>query len=378
MSDCEEPVRKRIKLALEEKESETSFQTGLLSLSDDVLLLIFSHLDPTDLLSLSQSCQRLYDICCDKSLWEVVDSRSQVLTFSSSNQFTDLIHANTKFLATRGPVGTGKQATNYPSLTKSFLQEVGKNAPNLKTLILENHIIDSAELLLEDFPSSLEHLGIFNCDMKNLPTDRSYFYRMEKTLPNLKKLDLSNNSWFVPHSLLALSKSTTLEQLTLAGCDVSDCLPYASLAANFGFTALQLLDLRKTCVSDIEVTCFNRTATLRHLYLCATDPDEAEAQVTDYSITTFGGGSRDGHGPLNMDGGVIIIEVGSFPRPVCKLETLVVKNYPGITDVTLRHAAGSMKHLKYLDVTGTGCSEAGIVDFKKNRPDVRIIPDIIA
>ena len=75
------------------------------------------------------------------------------------------------------------------------------------------------------------------------------------------------------------------------------------------FIKFQLLDLRKTCVSDIEVTCFNRTATLRHLYLCAADPELTEAQVTDYSITTFGGGPRDGHGPLNMDEGIIIIQV---------------------------------------------------------------------
>lgn len=71
----------------------------------------------------------------------------------------------------------------------------------------------------------------------------------------------------------------------------------------------QLLDLRKTCVSDIELTCFNRTATLRHLYLCASEPELAEAQVTDFSITTFGGGSRDGQGPLNMEEGIIIIQV---------------------------------------------------------------------
>ena len=35
-----------------------------------------------------------------------------------------------------------------------------------------------------------------------------------------------------------------------------------------------------------------------------------------------------------------------------------------------------MKHLKYLDVTGTGLSEAGILDVKESRPDVRIITDI--
>lgn len=62
-------------------------------------------------------------------------------------------------------------------------------------------------------------------------------------------------------------------------------------------------------MSDIEVTCFNRTSSLRHLYLCASDPHLADAQVTDYSITTYGGGPREGRGPLNIDAEVIVFEV---------------------------------------------------------------------
>lgn len=377
MSSTPEPPAKKLKVDDGLQEPTTFVKTFLLTLSDDVLLIICSHLDPVDLLSLSQTCSRLRRVCVDKTLWKKVDIRQHILTSGALRKFTYYIQSNTTFLAIKGPVDTCHSNSN-DSINKWFLNVVARHAPQLSCLILENHIIDSAKINLEDFPPSIEQLEIRNCIMKNLSLRRSYFYRMEKTLPKLKKLDLSNNRWFVPHSLLALSKSETLETLILSGCDVSDCLPYASLAANFGFSALQLLDLRKTCVSDIELTCFNRTATLRHLYLCASEPELAEAQVTDFSITTFGGGSRDGQGPLNMEEGIIIIQVGSYPRPVCKLETLVVKNYPGITDVTLRHAATSMKHLKYLDVTGTGCSEAGILDFKKNRPDVQIVPDIIA
>lgn len=373
MSDSEEPVCKRRKIEDDSNESN-SFSISLLHFPDDLLLTIFSLVDPPDLLALSKTCERFNNISYDKSLWEKVDIRRFIITHKKLKKFSPFLQPSTKLLATRGPGPAHLNAT----ISKSFLRSLKETSPNLKTLVLDSHIIDTTKVVLDDFPESLECLSLINCDLKNLPTEKSYFYRLEKILPKLKTLDLSNNGWFVPHSLLALSKSPTLQNLNLKGCELSDCLPYASLAANFGFNALQCLDLRKTCISDIEVTCFNRTVTLRHLYLCASDPQHAEAQVTDYSITTFGGGARDGHGPLNIDGGVIIIEIGSISRPTCNLETLVVKNYPGITDITLRHATLSMKQLKYLDVTGTGCSEAGILDFKKNRPDVTIIPDIMA
>lgn len=141
-------------------------------------------------------------------------------------------------------------------------------------------------------------------------------------------------------------------------------------------------------MSDIEVTCFNRMSTLRHLYLCGRGTGEIDSQnidteVTDYSIVTFGsvpgeGGRMARGGAGGVDGGaeVIILQVGSFQRSPCKLETLVIRNYRGITDVSLRHAASFMKSLKFIDVTGSGCSEAGILDFKNARPEVCIKPDI--
>ncbi|KAK9500735.1 hypothetical protein O3M35_001940 [Rhynocoris fuscipes] len=384
---------KKVKLEENSKELRYSFKPGLLTLSDDVLLIIFFHLDPIDLLSLSECSQRLANICCDKTLWERVDLRPHRMSHNTIMKCLQFLQASTKFLATQG-FTSRKNSVYNPTISKSFLKTVSRNAPNLKTLILENHIIDSSKLILEDFPASLEHLGIRNCVMTNLPGDRSYFLKLNKTLPKLKILDLTGNDWFPPHSLLALSKSPSLEELILTGCDVRDALPYASLAANFGFSSLKALDLRNTNISDIEVTCFNRMSTLRHLYLCGSDNNQIDeslnidTSVTDYSIVTFGGGPGDGArmaahgfggaGPNAVGAEVIILQVGSFQRTPCKLETLVIRNYPGITDLTLKHAASFMKSLKFIDVTGSGCSEAGILDFKNARPEVRIQPDIIS
>lgn len=54
-------------------------------------------------------------------------------------------------------------------------------------------------------------------------------------------LDLSGCQWFHAHSFLALSKSKTLKELHLKGClGIEDCVPYASLAATFGFPSLEV------------------------------------------------------------------------------------------------------------------------------------------
>lgn len=63
---------------------------------------------------------------------------------------------------------------------------------------------------------------------------------LEKLINIIQVLDLTGNEWFPTHSLLALSKSSSLEELILTGCNVTDALPYASLAANFGFCSLKV------------------------------------------------------------------------------------------------------------------------------------------
>ncbi|KAL1117029.1 hypothetical protein AAG570_004357, partial [Ranatra chinensis] len=333
-------------------------------------------------------CRRLESVTRDRTLWEIVDFRPDVLSLFHLKRYIHFLQPATRLIATRGPATSAATKHHHPSICKSFLRGVARNAPNLTILILENHIIDSSKLTLEDFPRSLQELRLQKCVMTHVFPDRSYFHRMNKSLPKLKILDLTDCDWFMPHSLLALSKSQSLEELVLTGCDVCDCLPYTSLAANFGFSALRVLDLRFTLVSDTEVSCFNRTTTLRELMLDA--PGDTSR---DFSITSYGGGGGGrvggaqrlwaGGGPGQphwnfQNEGVVIIEVGAYPRPVCRLESLVIRGYPGVTDTTLTHVADHMTYIRYLDVTGSGVTQQGIAQFKKKRPQVTIVPDIHA
>ncbi|XP_014241928.1 uncharacterized protein LOC106662370 isoform X2 [Cimex lectularius] len=371
----------------DDRYQNSAVKTSLLSLSDDVLLIIFSYLPPADLLSLSKCCQRVANVVCDRSLWERVDLRKTRLTLGELENYTRYLQKNTKFLATRGfeeaPLIDPRKAT----ISKDVLKSIIKNAPNLETLIMENHAIDCVKVTLEEFPPNLLVLRMHKCQMIRMPQERSYFYKLDKVLPHLKVLDLTDCIWFVPHTLLALSKSPKLEQLILKGCNVTECLPYASLAANFGFSVLKTLDLRNTSVTDIEVTCFNRTTSLRNLYLGAYPGDANEdSHVTDYSITTFGGGVQEygdrgfrERGAIGIDirDEVVIIDVSACPRPICRLESLILQNYPGITDRSLNHAVTSMPDLKFLDVSHTGVTRTGVQTFRESRPEVKLISTLV-
>lgn len=50
-------------------------------------------------------------------------------------------------------------------------------------------------------------------------------------------------------------------------------------------------------------------------------------------------------------------------------------NYVGVTDTSLRHCASCLKGLQRIDVSGTSCTEAGVIKFRSQRPDVIIESD---
>lgn len=67
---------------------------------------------------------------------------------------------------------------------------------------------------------------------------------------------------------MAISKLPKLKFLYLDGCiQLNNFMPYLSLSTRYGFKSLELVDLRRTYVSDSEVSCFNATKTLKALYL---------------------------------------------------------------------------------------------------------------
>lgn len=142
--------------------------------------------------------------------------------------------------------------------------------------------------------------------------------------------------------------------------------------------------MRLTNVADREIGCFNKLS-LKHIYLenpkpraCAvsnedddTSNEEAET-ISDICTTSLG---RRSFPDEQADDRVVvrIIPLDGINTHDHTLETLVVRNYPKITDLTLKHAEKCLKSLKYLDVTGSSCSKAQINIFRTNRPEVELV-----
>lgn len=131
--------------------------------------------------------------------------------------------------------------------------------------------------------------------------------------------------------------------------------------------------MRLTDVVDREIGCFNKIKSLKHIFL--EKPNDLHSygeSITDICTTSLGMRNWHSHVPGNM---VLICRIpedgGTFVDHT--LETLVVRNYPKITDITLKHAEKCLKSLKYLDVTGCSCTAAQIAIFKKNRPEVKLL-----
>lgn len=107
---------------------------------------------------------------------------------------------------------------------------------------------------------------------------------------------------------------------------------------------LQTLDLKLTGAADNSVGFMK---SLKRIYLERPDDSEDSHEfITDEFI-------------LSM-----------VEEEWCALETLVVRNYPRVTDVSLIHAEEYLRSLKYLDLSGSTCSAEEAAVVRKNRPEV--------
>ena len=108
-------------------------------------------------------------------------------------------------------------------------------------------------------PTSPTSLSIVNCEVVNVPSNKSYFWEMDKRIPNLEKLDLSYNNWLTNHALYSLCKFKELKEISFRGCmRIGDTACYTMIATNFGFKNVAKLDLRDTSVGDHELSCFTK------------------------------------------------------------------------------------------------------------------------
>ncbi|XP_017792380.1 PREDICTED: uncharacterized protein LOC108574322 [Habropoda laboriosa] len=379
-SNSEEDM-KRIRLEENEEANDIITHPNILDFSDDVLLNIFKYLNPSDLMAISLSCQRLAQIVQD---------------------------------AIRGDL----YCENDTELSPCFFNSIKTTCTQLKELIIEEYCINGNKIQITDFPRTIEKLSLEGCKMGYLRSNKSYFFKMNFHMPNLTCLILSNCQWFTPHSLLVMSKLPKLKELRLNSCHrLGECVAYTSLATRFGFKTLEILDLRDTALGDSEVGCFSCTKTLTHLYLeCPsslrnTDSGDQEPRplqreilnqppvyedvnlaqflvedgfrwenymfgrclITDRAICALGSDTCDRRIINNSAEGVIVVEEDKriFNNP--HLKTLVVRNYPHVTNLSLVHLASNASSLEYLDVSGTSVTRQGVETFKSQRSNVKIV-----
>ncbi|XP_011137236.1 uncharacterized protein LOC105181875 isoform X1 [Harpegnathos saltator] len=415
---------KRVRLEETTEINDITSCPHILDFSDDVLLNILKYLNPQDLLAVSLCCQRFAQVAQDRTLWRKVDFRSKPMLLDDLKQYMKFLQPMTTSLSIRGNLFSGKDS----ALAQNFFNKIRTLCNQLKELIIEEYYINGDKIQVTDFPPTIEKLSLEGCKMNYLQSTRSYFFKMDLHMPNLSCLILSNCQWFTPHSLLVISKIPKLKELRLNSCHrLGECLAYASLATRFGFKTLEILDLRDTALGDSEVGCFSSTKTLTHLYLeCPytlrneESPEIVQAEIvqpeivqqrqqrqalqpiyrdgildqylvpvddgisfdnynlqrcliSDRAICALGSDTCDRRVINNYPHGMMILEEDKriFNNP--NLKTLVVRNYPRVTNSSLIHLAINAPSLEYLDVTGTSVTRAGIYCFKARKPNIRVV-----
>lgn len=154
------------------------------------------------------------------------------------------------------------------TLTPAILRQMSSVCRALTRLRLQYCNINCSMTPIANFPRQIRVLSMRGTRCYNAPLNRSYFFQINDIMPLLEELDLSDCQWLDAAALLPLSKLTRLRSLSLADCGrMGECVAYASLAARYGFRALEVLDLRGTPMGDSEIAAFGYLPRLRELYL---------------------------------------------------------------------------------------------------------------
>mgnify|MGYP002715742170 FL=1 len=341
-------------------------RTHLLLFPDDILLMIISNLNHHCIINLSKTCNRLYEVCQDHTLWREVNFSDNVVTLTEMGIILKYITPETKSIHTKGYYRSGESIKE--TLTLDWLTQISEKCPNLLSLALPNHYIDCECITIQNFPKTLTKLDLSNTYVRNAPWNKSYFKDVSLIMPELEILILSNCDWFEPHSLMALSKCPKLKELRLDGCvKIKDCVAYCGLATRSGFKALKTLDLRKCPIGSSELTCFASVSSIVNLYLESPNTLGISPGIAiDTPIMILF--TNEPVVEIRADG-----HRGKVTCPRLKIEKLFVRNYKRMTDMSLHQLARDAIFLKYLDVSGSGVSAIGIEKFRTLRPNVTLV-----
>lgn len=349
---CPSPCSSK-KPKIDDDRIESEVQLTLLP--DDVLLEILKKCDHHTLAQIRLTCPLFERLVQDFSLW-----RKVIFTVEPA-QCGDLyfiycnMNINTKILRV-----LGNGSTVLPS---GWVRKVFQKSPNLELVSFTKQVLDASTITIDMFPLSLTTLDLSRSHMMHLPIERSYFKDLCRHLPNLKKLNLSNCSWFEPHSLMAISKCTKLEVLELADCEqVRDCLAYCGLSTRAGFPALITLDLRRCAISNSELVCFSSIKTLKNLYLENLRDGQHNMVFIDSALMMM-----CTYHHARIDGEIRVVQR-------VRLERLAIRYYP-VTFATLCRLAEDSEALKFIDITGVGINKNGMERFRQLRPDVTLFDE---
>ncbi|CAH1711576.1 uncharacterized protein LOC114126985 [Aphis gossypii] len=350
---------------------------GIEDLCDDIIVYLYKFLTHDDLAKMALVSRNLFRISCDWTLWkkpkfEQYDKSMEYLYFAYLKNTTTEIHISYDDVQSPGH-----------SVSHNFLMQLETMCPELEHLTLRNQIFDANEINVRVLHRKLKSLTIDNTTIENIPDSSSYLCGINNSCPDLEKVIMTNNDWFLPNCLYALAKLERLRYLSLAGCkQFKDCIPYASITAITGFKSLHTLDLRFTPISDHELVCFQRLTSLKSVLLESPSymNHERDATITDLGLAGFCTVAFEFHYPyiqilIDRRGGVNLRRVqdrhGDLNR--CNIETLCVRNYPKVTDAFLKTAARNCPHLKSLDITGSCCTLEEIEYYKASRPRTKVI-----
>ncbi|XP_008185862.1 uncharacterized protein LOC100569196 isoform X2 [Acyrthosiphon pisum] len=364
------PIESQVTTTTSRPESSREI-VGFQDLSDDVIMYLFKYLSHDNLAKMALICPNLLRVSHDWTLWK--KPRFEKFEKAMEDVYLSYLKENTTELF----ISCNDVPSSDNSVSQKFLKQLETKCPELLHLTLTNQVIDAGEISVKILHRKLKMLTIDNTTIENIPNRTSYLCEINIACPNLERIILTNNDWFLPNCLYPLSRLEHLLHLSLAGCKrFKDCIPYASITAVTGFKSLKTLDLRLTPVSDRELVCFQTLTTLKNVLLESPEymNHERDATITDLGLAGFCTATFEFHYPyiqilIDIRGGVNLRRV----HERCSIETLYVRNYPKVTDEFLKTAVRTGPYLKSLDITGSCCTSAEIEYYKANRPDTKVI-----
>ena len=307
----------------------------LLDLPDDVLLLIVRRLNHFDLLSLSETCKRLNQLCLKtQSLWIDVDFSDHPLELQLMPEIIENFHDKTRSLVLEGFLSPKIPLFKTPcNITGPLMAGIASSCSNLKRLELHKVRFNN-KVEFKHFPSTLNHLSLVSCDL-----ELAHLEYINNYLPNLEFVSLQDTrgvngdyihlSWF--------GQLPKLKEFGLNGAKVVDNSVDHCPEPDLGFPSLEKLDLRRTEIGFCELRIVAELKSPLKELLLGSDLDGCSFYFINSSHSNAGNGIERTLERLTLDGCKIdrksLLNIG---RQCAKLQKVYLNNCIGISGATVR------------------------------------------